>query len=193
MSNSDSSICALLLQHGASVNKVNTFGETPLHMAAGNESAPLPICELLLIHGANPEAVDHDNLMPIDLAEERGGLRQNDERDALRTILRVSPQRARWRADRIRRNEWYFIRRAERVVLHQTSRHLCDNLRSHRHVPRHDAAHASGRAAQRTKRADDQAIAARARCQRLRSVRSTVDSSASTAASNQIILPTRLP
>tara|TARA_B110001452_G_C15171429_1_gene407152 strand:- start:376 stop:858 length:483 start_codon:yes stop_codon:yes gene_type:complete len=111
MSNSDSSICALLLQHGASVNKVNTFGETPLHMAAGNESAPLPICELLLIHGANPEAVDHDNLMPIDLAEERGGLRQNDERDALRTILRVSPQRARWRADRIRRNEWYFIRR----------------------------------------------------------------------------------
>lgn len=111
MSNSDTAICALLLQHGASVNKVNTYGETPLHMAAGNESAPLPICELLLSHGANPEAVDNDNLMPIDLAEERGGLRPEPEQNALRTVLQVSPQRARWRAEQISRQQRGFIRR----------------------------------------------------------------------------------
>ena len=55
--------------------------------------------------------MDHENLMPIDLAEERGGLRPHDERNALQLLLRVSPLRERWRAAQIRRQRHGFSRR----------------------------------------------------------------------------------
>ena len=87
-SNRDTSVLALLLSRGARVNQPNKvpnhpeplcthatlsdashraraqYGETPLHMAAGNESTPLSMCELLLRFGADPEAMDQARARP---------------------------------------------------------------------------------------------------------------------------------
>ena len=54
-----SAVCELLLRRGASVHATTKYGETPLHMAAANETpCALFICRLLLVHGADVEATD---------------------------------------------------------------------------------------------------------------------------------------
>ena len=80
-------------------------------MAAGNENAPVEICELLLRHGADPEALDKENQVPLDVADERGGLRPQEHQHALRTLLRVSPRRARARVEAAGRHRQEFRRR----------------------------------------------------------------------------------
>ena len=100
ISNSDPAVCALLLRHRASVTAVNNYGETPLHMGAANESAAVnEICALLLQHGASPEEADSDHRTAMDIAEERGGLRPPAQQEALLTLLQMSPQRMRARAE----------------------------------------------------------------------------------------------
>ena len=100
MSNKEPSLCALLLRHRASVTAVNKYGETPLHMAAANESsAAIEICRLLLELGADPEATDVDCRTAMDIAEDRGGLRPQSQQEALLTLLRMSPERMRARAE----------------------------------------------------------------------------------------------
>jgi len=52
----DAAIVHLLLQHGADVNAVNDFNETPLHYAC--KRANLVVIQCLLDHGADLHAED---------------------------------------------------------------------------------------------------------------------------------------
>ena len=95
LSNSNTAVCSILLRHGAHVAAPNHYGETPLHMAAANESAAATdICRLLISHGASVDAADEQSKLPLDIAEERGGLRPREQQDALRTLLQrvVAPR-----------------------------------------------------------------------------------------------------
>jgi ankyrin repeat protein len=70
VSNGDSGMVVLLLEHGADVNARQQNGFTPLHGAAG--AGRNELCDLLLAHGADPNALSDDGKTPAALAEERG-------------------------------------------------------------------------------------------------------------------------
>ena len=65
-------MAALLLAHGAEVNAQNTWGDTPLHIAAYFNA--LPVAELLIGRGANVQAKINANLpdfegwTPLDMS-----------------------------------------------------------------------------------------------------------------------------
>ena len=60
----DEEIARLLLDRGARVDAADSRGRTPLHLAAGNGSAPAFV-ELLLERGADLEALDADGRSPL--------------------------------------------------------------------------------------------------------------------------------
>ena len=61
-------IVKILVDHGVNVNQKTNDGSTPLHVAAMNEDHPL--VEYLLSKGADTDAVDNNNMSPLDLTEE---------------------------------------------------------------------------------------------------------------------------
>ena len=63
-------ILQLLLNHGASVNAVDSFGYTPLHAAA--RQGHVDILQLLLNHGASVNAVDNFGGTPLHYAAREG-------------------------------------------------------------------------------------------------------------------------
>ena len=58
----------LLVDCGADVNKLNEYGQTPLHTAAGGEKDCPELCSMLLDHNAKVDAVDKDGNQPLHLA-----------------------------------------------------------------------------------------------------------------------------
>ena len=95
LNNSNTDVCQILLQHGANVAAPNSYGETPLHLAAANETAAaVDMCRLLLAHGASVDTADGQSKVPLDIAEERGGQRPREQQDALCILLRrvVAPR-----------------------------------------------------------------------------------------------------
>lgn len=102
-----SATCALLLRCGANVRANNVYGETPLHLAAGNEHASvLELCQLLVDHGASCAAMDEEQKTPLDIAQERGGSRPEALQLALEALLQpgaaVDPLAPTWRRPRKR-------------------------------------------------------------------------------------------
>lgn len=67
-----------LLDHGANVNYVDSFGRTPLMYAAGSDLLPLNVVRMLIEKGANVNAVDGHQQAPdsqltvLDVAQLRG-------------------------------------------------------------------------------------------------------------------------
>ena len=61
-----------LLSHGAVVNALNEYGQTPLHTAAGGEKDCPELCSILLKHDAKIDAVDKDGNQALHLACEAG-------------------------------------------------------------------------------------------------------------------------
>ena len=58
----------LLMDHGADINAVNKYGQTPLHTAAGGDDDCPDLCKLLVKHGTKINAVDEDGNQPLQLA-----------------------------------------------------------------------------------------------------------------------------
>lgn len=68
----NASTCALLLDHGADIHKMNVKGQTPLHVAA---AAGQPgVFWLLLDRGANHERLDFDGRTPVMAAQAAPGI-----------------------------------------------------------------------------------------------------------------------
>ena len=76
--NGDSALCvaaywghdtvvAILLSHGADVNRADNDGKSPLFLAAVNGHDA--VLAVLLSHGADVNQVDNDGLKPIDVAD----------------------------------------------------------------------------------------------------------------------------
>ena len=65
----------MLLDKGADINSKNANNQTPLYLAASNEtenSENLEIVDMLMEHGADVDIWDIDGLTPVMIAAEKG-------------------------------------------------------------------------------------------------------------------------
>jgi ankyrin repeat protein len=57
-----------MVSHGANVDEIDNFGNTPLHVAAGGEKDCPGLCEILLQHKAKIDAVNQRGNQPLHSA-----------------------------------------------------------------------------------------------------------------------------
>ena len=65
-------IVKTLLENGASVDPVDTFGNSPLWVAVMNASSTLDVVRLLVQRGADPNRKNQAGVAPIDIAKQSG-------------------------------------------------------------------------------------------------------------------------
>ncbi|HZI62387.1 MAG TPA: ankyrin repeat domain-containing protein [Pyrinomonadaceae bacterium] len=65
-------IVKTLLENGASVDPVDTFGNSPLWVAVMNASSNLDVVRLLVQSGADPNRKNQAGVAPIDIAKQSG-------------------------------------------------------------------------------------------------------------------------
>ncbi|MCY4053746.1 MAG: ankyrin repeat domain-containing protein, partial [Hyphomicrobiales bacterium] len=82
-------VVALLLDRGADINALSSFGHTPLHHAAIRGTPE--VFELLLDRGADIEAIDNGTFTPLDYAVENENLKRSSILERLTATREPEP------------------------------------------------------------------------------------------------------
>jgi hypothetical protein len=91
----DVSLVRRLLDAGVPVTAGDRRGRTALHVAVGDGGSP-ELVRALLAAGADPHAPDEDDVTPLDLAEGKASMYDDDEDADVHPVLRVQAVLAEW-------------------------------------------------------------------------------------------------
>jgi hypothetical protein len=65
----DTNLVAIMLKRRADVNRIDGYGETPLHVAT--KTGDLQMMRFLIEHGADPRKRNRDGMTPLETAKQR--------------------------------------------------------------------------------------------------------------------------